>query len=298
MLLNKGYCYREVLTRKAETHTVLSYLAHFYTHSSQELWLERLEQGEVLLNDVCAVGSEKLKSGQVLIWNRPPWQEEAVPLHYELVYKDAELLVVNKPSGLPSVAAGGFLENTLLTIVKQDYPEANPLHRLGRGTSGLVLFTRTKDAASTLGQIWNSKVKKSYRALAIGLAMKNNYEIIMPIGHVHHPKLGKIYAATLQGKAAKSYAKVLERRNETTLFSVTLGSGRPHQIRIHLASIGHPLVGDSLYTQGGVPLKENPALPGKGGYYLHAESLRFTHPVSGERLEFHALVPAKLQMSH
>ena len=297
MSLNKGYSYREILSRKAEGHTVLSYLVVFYKHSSEKVWLERLERAEIILDDSIASGVENLKAGQVLIWNRPPWQEEAVPLQFGIIYEDADLLVVNKPSGLPTVPAGGFLENTLLSLVRQTYQEASPLHRLGRGTSGLVLFTRSKGAASILSKAWQTDVEKVYRALASGLAEKKDYEITAPIGLIPHPKLGKMHAAKPNGKPATSYATILEHRQESTLFSVSLGSGRPHPIRIHMAFIGHPLVGDPLYTYGGVPFQENSALPGDIGYHLHAETLRFRQPVSGERLELKAPTPSLLQSS-
>ena len=112
-----------------------------------------------------------------------------------------------------------------------------------------------------------------------------------------HPKLGKIYATNPNGKPATSYLSVLERRKESTLFRVKLGSGRPHQIRIHMAFIGHPLVGDPLYACGGIPFQKDPALPGEGGYHLHAEILRFRHPDSGERLELKAPVPPLLKLT-
>ena len=88
-----------------------------------------------------------------------------------------------------------------------------------------------------------------------------------------------------------SLAKVIARTTSSTLFEVALGSGRPHQIRIHLASIGHPLVGDPLYGVGGQPLEDLPGLPGDGGYFLHAQFLRFEHPVTGEQIDLEATLP-------
>jgi 23S rRNA pseudouridine1911/1915/1917 synthase len=85
---------------------------------------------------------------------------------------------------------------------------------------------------------------------------------------------------------------VISRGAETTIFEVSLYSGRPHQIRIHLASIGHPLVGDPLYGPTGRPLEDLPALPGDGGYLLHAQFLRFRHPITGERIELEADLPS------
>jgi len=282
LMLNHGYAYASTITHKDAGERLLSHLARAYPHSSLAEWQQNLTRGEVTLEGVLATGEEPLRAGQKLIWNRPPWQEPEAPLHYEILYEDAAVLAVNKPSGLPTLPGAGFHEHTLLHLVQRDFAEANPVHRLGRGTSGIVLFARTSEAAARLTALWNTeKVQKIYSALAQGVAAQNEYVIETPIGQVPHPRIGKVWAATPNGKPSKSVARVIERSAETTTFAVTLHSGRPHQIRIHLASIGHPLVGDPLYRIGGLPLAELPGLPGDLGYLLHAGELRFEHPVSG-----------------
>ncbi|GMA15868.1 RluA family pseudouridine synthase [Deinococcus metallilatus] len=296
MALNGGYTYREELGTRARGLTVLAYLTRHYPHSSEGDWLSRLERGEVSLDGLPAHGPEGLRPGQVLEWRRPPWQEEAVPLHYALIHQDPALLAVAKPSGLPTLPGGGFLNHTLLARVRADFPEARPLHRLGRGTSGLVLFARTHEAGAILARAWREQaVQKRYRALAVGLPSREDYVITTPIGPVPHPRLGSVFAASAPGKAASSHASVLERRAGQTLFAVDIHTGRPHQIRIHLAAIGHPLLGDPLYAPGGLPRADLPGLPGDGGYWLHAERLTFLHPLSGERLSLEAPPPAELR---
>ena len=229
-------------------------------------------------------------------WQRPPWQEEAAPLHFSLLHEDAALVAVSKPSGLPTLPGGGFLTHTLLHLVRADFPGVSPLHRLGRGTSGAVLFARTPEAASKLARDWREQhIGKFYLALAQGLAEHDRYDIGAAIGPVPHPLLGEVYAANPHGKASRSLATVLERREDATLFEVDIRTGRPHQIRIHLASIGHPLVGDPLYAPGGLPLAHRPGLPGDGGYWLHAHRLTFRHPLSGEAVELTAPPPAMLR---
>lgn len=300
MGFNRGYSYREQLNAKARGHTVLSYLEQHYPHSSKTIWLERLQRGEILLDNKTANGDELLQAGQILIWHRPPWFEEDTPQTFDIVYQDDALLVVNKPSGLPTMPGGGFLENTLFSFVRKDFSSAQPVHRLGRGTSGLVVFALTDEASRGLSKLWRTRnVEKHYRALASGVAAQNEYTIDAPIGLVKHPRLGEVYAASETGKASSSLARVLERAPtgsalQTTLFTVQIFTGRPHQIRIHLAFIGHPLVGDSLYGMGGKPL-ENPGLPGDGGYLLHAERLKFLHPVTKEGLEVWAEPPTELR---
>ncbi|GAA5534427.1 RluA family pseudouridine synthase [Deinococcus aluminii] len=296
MALNGGYTYREELGARARGLTVLAYLTRHYPHSTEGDWRSRLERGEVRLDGQPAHGPEELRPGQVLEWRRPPWQEEAVPLHYALIHQDPALLVVAKPAGLPTLPGGGFLNHTLLARVRADFPEARPLHRLGRGTSGLVLFARTHEAGAILARAWREQaVQKCYRALAVGLPSQEDYVITTPIGPVPHPRLGSVFAASASGKAASSHASVLERRADTTLFAVDIHTGRPHQIRIHLAAIGHPLLGDPLYAPGGLPRADLPGLPGDGGYWLHAERLTFLHPLTGERLSLEAPPPAELR---
>jgi len=164
---------------------------------------------------------------------------------------------------------------------------------LGRGTSGIVLFAKTAQAASQLEADWNTpKIQKIYRALAQNVAEHDVYEILTPIGLVPHPRLGSVWAAKSSGKASKSLAKVISRGICTTTFEVTLHSGRPHQIRIHLASIGHPLVGDPLYGVNGLPIENLPGLPGDGGYLLHAQFLKFEHPITGEPINLEAALPS------
>ena len=292
-MLNRGYAYTTRIRTEDVGETVLAHLARVYGHSSLGEWQRHLDDGEVALDGVTAVGDEVLGAGQVLVWNRPPWVEPEAPRHFDVLFEDDDLLAVNKPGGLPTLPGGGFLENTLLRLVQRLRPSANPVHRLGRGTSGIVLFAKSAEAAAALGAQWNTaSVQKIYRALAQGLAEREVYEIVTPIGLVPHPLIGEVWAAKVGGKASKSVAKVVARGENTTTFEVSLSSGRPHQIRIHLASIGHPLVGDPLYGVGGQPLEDLPGLPGDGGYWLHAQYLRFEHPVSGEWIEIEADLPS------
>jgi 23S rRNA pseudouridine1911/1915/1917 synthase len=292
-MLNRGYAYAAIIDSKDCGQILLSHLASHYHHSNLQSWQEKLNNGEVTLNGVTASGSETVIEGQTLVWNRPPWIEPDAPRHFDVLFDDPYLLAVNKPSGLPTLPGAGYFENTLLRLVKKDMPDANPAHRLGRATSGIVLFAKTAPAASKLEASWNTpKIQKIYRALAQRVALQDAYEIVTPIGLVPHPRIGSVWAASPSGKASKSLAKVISRGACTTTFEVSLHSGRPHQIRIHLASIGHPLVGDPLYGLTGLPLENNPGLPGDGGYLLHAQFLKFQHPITGEQINLEAALPA------
>ena len=296
MALNTGYAYRErVVTCAGDApETVLDYLVRRHRHSSRAAWSARLDRGEVEIGGVRAHRATVVLPQDKLVWHRPPWDEPAVDTRYAVVLADDTLLAIAKPRGLPTMPAGGYLQHTLLTLVRTRWPEASPMHRLGRETSGLVLFARTRAARAALQDAWRRHaVRKTYRALATGVARCDAYDLDAPIGPVAHPLLGTVHAASLSGKPSRSRARVLERRTEHTLFEVAIDTGRPHQIRIHLAFAGHPLVGDPLYTVGGAPRAG--ALPGAGGYFLHAERLVFAHPVSGKTVALRAEPPVELR---
>jgi 23S rRNA pseudouridine1911/1915/1917 synthase len=293
-MINEGYVYRKQLGKEARGHTVSSYLSIYFTHSNHSTWQERLAKGEIEINHSKAHGDEHLMSGDSLVWHRPPWLEEDVPRAYTIIYQDTDLLVVNKPSGLPTMPAGNFLQNTLLSLLKIKFPTATPIHRLGRGTSGLIVFGLNQLTNASMTKLWQRyKVKKIYLALTSGIALKNDYKIEQKIGEMHHPKLLSVFAASESGKDSLSRARVVQRGIASTLFEVQIQTGRPHQIRIHLASIGYPLLGDPLYGHGGVPKSD--ALPGDGGYYLHAQRLEFLHPSTHSLVELTAPLPLKFK---
>jgi 23S rRNA pseudouridine1911/1915/1917 synthase len=289
-MLNRGCAYTTIISTKYHGRTLLSYLASLYPHSTLQVWQQNLTKREVTVNGITATGSESLTLGQTLVWNRPPWIEPDAPQHFEVLFNDPHLLAVNKPGGLPTLPGGGFMENTLLRLVQKQTPNANPVHRLGRSTTGIV-------ATAKLGADWNTpRIQKIYCALAQNIAQHDAYEILTPIGLVPHPRIGMVWAASPSGKPSKLLAKVISRTASTTIFEVSLNSGRPHQIRIHLAYIGHPLVGDPLYGLSGQPLENLPGLPGDGGYFLHARFLKLHHPITGEPINLEAALPSRFSL--
>lgn len=292
-MLNRGYAFSSTIGGERRGEPLLQYLAECYAHSSVEQWRERIDGGEVLLDGVAARGDAVLGAGQVVVWNRPPWEEPEAPRQFDVLFEDEVLVALGKPCGLPTLPGAGYLENTLLHAAQQRFPGANPVHRLGRATTGVVLFAKTAAVATKLVAGWHTpEFQKIYYALGSGMAAQNRYEIATPIGRVPHPQLGTVWAAKAGGKPSRSVAEVVQVGRATTLFRVSLFSGRPHQIRIHLASIGHALVGDPLYGPGGLPLEKDPGLPGDGGYLLHAHQLRFVHPLSGKNMCIEAALPA------
>ncbi|NKB67094.1 MAG: RNA pseudouridine synthase [Candidatus Latescibacteria bacterium] len=309
---NNGWVYHDRIGQQNAGLTALHFYAGRYTHSPRALWQKHFANGRIRLDDRPINTDFILQAGQQLAYHRPPWIEAEVPLHLAILHRDRDLLALVKPAGLPVLPGGNFLDHTLLHILHQRYPERPaPLHRLGRGTSGLVLCARTGIARQRLSQDWaQQRLKKFYRALVQGTTMADTFDLNTPIGRVPHPQLGYLYAAHPQGKAALSHCRVLKRRPDLdqTLLEVEIPTGRPHQIRIHLASAGFPLVGEPLYgtggqatlswTASGQDARERPVLPGDGGYHLHACRIIFDHPRSGAQTSLNCRPPRPLQLDY
>jgi 23S rRNA pseudouridine1911/1915/1917 synthase len=298
LMMNNGWIYSDRITLKTSGLTVLQYYSEHYNHSSLAEWENRIRSGEIQLDNRHCNPDDILQVSQTLAYHRPPWEEPEVPRSIEILYEDDDLVVVDKPSGLPVMPGGGFLENTLLRILARSYLENPPIpiHRLGRGTSGLMVLGRTSAAKSELTrQMRDREIQKVYLALASGVIEDDEISISTRIGKVPHPVLGELFAASEMGLAAESVVRVLERRSDSTLAEVEIFTGRPHQIRIHLASVGHPLVGDPLYGLGGQAIVaaawDEIAVPGDCGYFLQAHRLGFWHPRSRDWREWVAPTP-------
>ncbi|XGB41764.1 MAG: RluA family pseudouridine synthase [Nodosilinea sp. LVE1205-7] len=322
MVTNQGWIYRDRITPSNHGVPILDFYAHRYRHSSRADWQTRLESGQIWVDQRLATIQDRLRSGQVLAYHRPAWQEPAVPLDFQVIYEDGDLLAIAKPAGLPVLPGANFLTHTLLYQLQQRYGDPTPLpvHRLGRGTSGVMVMARSTQARADLSRQFRhgtlqppgrSSPGKIYRALIPPGDYPDQFTMTTAIGKRADANLGYIYGATPSGKPAHSQVTVLERQSTATLVEVIITTGRPHQIRIHLAAAGYPLVGDPLYGPGGVPMstvvparrQETPgesspglgqtlAVPGDTGYYLHAHRLSLLHPHRQELLEFVAPLPS------
>ncbi|MSR82156.1 MAG: RluA family pseudouridine synthase [Candidatus Latescibacteria bacterium] len=298
MQLNDGCEYRERLGPDADGKTLLGYLSRRYAHSSREEWAYRIVSGRVRLDAQVGHVESALHRGSELVWKRPPWAEPEAPRSFAVLYEDEDLLAVAKPAGLPTLPGANFLQATLLFKVQAYMPDAAPVHRLGRWTSGVVLCARNHPARTALMRQWSGKeVGKRYRALASGLPEWDNRTISTPIGPMPHPLLGWLHAASPEGKPSLSQVIVLERYADSFLCDVGITTGRPHQIRIHLAAAGHPLVGDPLYVAGGLPAPDTQAVPGDRGYHLHAAELSFCHPRTGREVLIECEPPSCLRLA-
>jgi 23S rRNA pseudouridine1911/1915/1917 synthase len=293
-MINNGYIYSDRVPKPDEGVSVAAFYSQHYPHSSEETWRRRIQAGQIFLNGRPPSPDDLLTRGDGLDYHRPPWEEPDVPRNFRTLFEDANILVLSKPSGLPVLPGGGFLENTLLHLARRCLdPGCSPLHRLGRGTSGAILFTRNARTARFLSlAMAERRIRKVYLALTTGTDIPDAFTVDAPIGPVPYRWLTTLQAYSPNGRPSISHVRVIRRlpRENATLLEVTIPTGRPHQIRIHLSYAGHPLVGDSLYRSGGIPRPEgrddeNAALPGDIGYFLHSWKIRFPLPDRGEDVE-------------
>jgi 23S rRNA pseudouridine1911/1915/1917 synthase len=279
---------------------VLAHLLSRRGTAPEAEWRARIDSGAVQVEGAPATAGQLLRAGQWLTWARPPWDEPEVPLCTAVLLEDEHLLAVAKPRGLPTLPGGGvFQDSTLLAVVRRRDPGAVPVHRLGRDTSGVVLFARTALARNAMhAALRDRKVRKVYRALCAGHPERDAFAVDAPIGEVPYPPTGTLHAARADGRLSRSRVLVLARRGgdvPASLVEVEIETGRPHQIRIHLAFAGHPLVGDPLFGPGGLPIAGGLAVPGDPGYLLHALRVEFSHPATGNPVAVECAPPPALR---
>ena len=291
---NSGCSYPDWISWADEGVTVASFYAGRYTHSTEEEWRRRIEAGQVQLNGLPASPDDLLTRGDSLLYHRLPWEEPDAPTDFAILFEDDDVLILSKPSGLPVLPGGFFLENTLLHLARERYGSTcSPLHRLGRGTSGAILFSRNAPSARSLAKaMFERRILKVYLALASGTGMPDAFTVDAPIGPVPHKLPTTVNAYRPDGRPSISRVRVIRRLPDenAALLEVTIPTGRPHQIRIHLSYAGYPLVGDPLYRPGGIPRTEGvederTTTPGATGYLLHSWKIRFPHPAKGEEVE-------------
>ena len=236
-----------------------------------------------------------MRKGDRLSYRVPDVQEvepapEAVPL--TVVYQDADLVVVDKPAGMVVHPAAGHATGTLVhALLGLGGPwssaggAARPgiVHRLDKGTSGLILAARTDLAHRALAaQLADRTLSRTYLAIVRGGLREDSALLEGPIAR--HPRDRLRMAVVEGGRAARTRVEVLERRGGHTLVRCDLETGRTHQIRVHLAALGHPVAGDDVYAR---PRPGDPARP-----MLHAWRLRFVHPRTGEAIRLEAAPPS------
>jgi 23S rRNA pseudouridine1911/1915/1917 synthase len=271
--------------------------------------LQRLIEAEdVLVNGKLSKPSYKLRENDELEVElvspvTTSFTPEAIPI--EIVYEDDTLVVVNKPAGLVVHPAAGIHSGTLANALAyhfQQLPNATSVrpgivHRLDRDTSGLLVVAKTEAALENLSDQFRARtVYKLYAALVHGRVATDTGRIEQPLAR--DPSNRTRMAVVRGGRSALSIYRVAQRFNRFTLLDVELKTGRTHQIRVHLAWLKHPVVGDETYGGGRDNTIQDPKLKsqirGLNRHFLHAEKLAFTHPATSERVQFHSPLPPEL----
>lgn len=273
-----------------------TYAARKVPELSRTMIQKLIESGDILVNGDKKKLSYKVLSGDTITINIPEAKEvdlkpQEIPV--EVVYEDNDIIVVNKPKGMVVHPANGnpdgTLVNAIMAMCKDSLSgiggELRPgiVHRIDKDTSGLLIVAKNDKAHIEMSnQIKNHEVKKIYIALVRGIVGEDEATIDMPIGR--STKDRKKMAVVKNGKEAVTHFKVLKRYDRYTLLEVKIDTGRTHQIRVHMAEIGHPVVGDMVYSNGKNDF-------GVEGQMLHAKSLDFRHPITGKQMHLEAELP-------
>ena len=234
-------------------------------------------------NDIITVIPEEIREVEL--------KAQDIPL--EILYEDNDILVVNKPKGMVVHPANGnpdgTLVNAVMALCKDSLSgiggELRPgiVHRLDKDTSGAIIIAKNDKAHIKLSEMLkNHEIEKTYIALVRGIVKENEATIDMPISRSQTDR--KKMAVTKNGKNAVTHIKVLKRYDKYTLLEINIETGRTHQIRVHLAHIGYPVIGDYIYSNGKNEF-------GIVGQCLHAKSLEFKHPITGKDMKLEAPIP-------
>ena len=259
-----------------------------------------IEDGQVLVDGTARKANYKLRGGEEIACTVPPAEEieiraEAIPL--DVLYEDEDMIVINKPRGMVVHPAAGVASGTLVNALLYHCKDLSGIngvlrpgivHRLDKDTSGVMVAAKNDMAHHFLArQIRDKEARREYRAIVHGNIVPRAGVITGDIGR--HPTDRKKMAIVREnGKPATTHFEVLERFGAYTYVACCLETGRTHQIRVHMTSIGHPLVGDAKYTA-----KKNPfAIAGQA---LHSLTLSLSHPRTGEEMAFKARLPADME---
>lgn len=276
------------------------YISSVATQLSRTMIQKLIQEKNIKVNGKIVKASYKVVSGDEIEMEIPEPKEinlkpQNIPL--DVIYEDNDIIVINKPKGMVVHPANGnpdgTVVNAVMALCKDSLSgiggEVRPgiVHRLDKNTSGIMIIAKNDKAHINLSeQLKNHEVKKTYIALVRGIINENEATIDMPISRSKNDR--KKMAVNRDGKNAITHFKVLGRyKNKYTLLKVNIETGRTHQIRVHLSHIGHPVIGDDVYSNG-----KNEW--GISGQCLHAWKIEFKHPITKKKMELEAKIPEYL----
>lgn len=303
-----------LVSPEAEGQRLDLFLATRFGGVSRSAIQRAINGGAITVNGKTVKPSHRVSAGEEITGEIPAAPViDAVPeeIPLDIVYEDEEIIVINKPAGMVTHPGAGVTSGTLANGLVYHFNQiahqpprrggsSRPgiVHRLDAGTSGLIVVAKTDRAHLSLAEQFEARaVLKSYTALVYGVVKEDSGKIDAPIGR--DPRSRVKMAVTCDGRQALTLYRVVERFDEFTLLDVEIKTGRTHQIRVHLAHIKHPVVGDSTYDAGRAnsikDAKLRAAITKLGRPFLHAARLGFTHPLSGETMGFTAPLPDELR---
>ena len=276
------------VTEPGRADAVLSAALDGLTRSAAQRWLE---EGRVTLGGRALKKNARLQAGDALLITPPqPEPVDLVPqdIPLDVAYEDGDVIVVNKPAGLVVHPAPGHPDGTLVNALLYHCGDSlsgvggalrpGIVHRIDRDTSGLIIAAKNDAAHQSLAaQLQDHTLARTYEAVVAGNLREDRGTVDAPIGR-HHTDRKRMGVTDRGGKRAVTHWEVLERFPGYTYVRCRLETGRTHQIRVHMAYIGHPIYGDTVYGA-------KKPVPGLTGQCLHAVGLRFVHPRTGEQVE-------------
>ena len=293
------------------------YLASLLPELSRTRIQELIHSGLILVDAHAAKDSHRLRGGERITVDaqpRPPLRAEAESIPLDVLYEDADLIVINKPAGMTVHAGAGVSTGTLVNALlgrgqalsRAGGDELRPgiVHRLDRETSGAILVAKNDFAHAKLSEAFRQReIKKTYIALVHGALKGDHGSIDLPIARDPIRRIRMTTRRTaVSGKAREALTdwRVLSRIGPTTLVEVTLHTGRTHQIRVHFSALKHPVVGDTLYGAPSELLIGKSAMPLLSRNFLHAARLGFAQPRTRAWIDIHAPLPPELRqfLSH
>ncbi|MCR5753881.1 MAG: RluA family pseudouridine synthase [Acetatifactor sp.] len=289
------------ITEEMEDERIDKCISTLIDSLSRSFIQKLIKEQQVLVNDVPVKGSYRVKDGDEVVFELPEATSpdilpENIPL--DILYEDSSVIVVNKPKGMVVHPAAGHYSGTLVNALMfhcgnelsgiNGVMRPGIVHRIDMNTTGSIIACKTNEAHLSIAeQLKEHSIRRKYRAICYGVLKEDEGVIDKPIGR-HPTERKKMAVNERNGKHAVTHYKVLERFDKYTYIECVLETGRTHQIRVHMASIGHPLLGDDVYSN----MKSNFNLQGQT---LHAYILGFVHPVSKEYIELVAPLPDYFQ---